>query len=116
MMYFAHAIFYKKKDNKDGNIMVCEKVFSIKGDDDDKFDKLNFLAEEVVKDFLTKQGVDSDWIFAGVRKIIEISIPWINLPIELTGIQMTESIFEVSSMKDVKNLVKGKMVELTYTK
>jgi len=113
MMHFVHAIFYTKKDHTDGGIKVCEKIFSIKEDDDDKLD---FLAEEVVKDFLTKQGADSDWIFAGVRKIIRMADPEIDLPIELTGIQMTESIFEVSSMKDVKKLVKGKMVELTYTK
>jgi len=111
MMHFVHAIFYKNKDNAGGGIKVHEKVFSIKEDDDEKLDA---LADEVVKNFLMNGKGSVDWIFAGVRKIIRMADSEIDLPSELVGIQMTESIFEVNSIKDVENLVQGEMVELTY--
>jgi len=111
MMHFVHAIHYKNKKNADGSIKVCEKVFSIKEDDDEKLDA---LADKVVKNFLMNEEGGVDWIFAGVRKIIRMADSEIDLPNELVGIQMTESIFEVNAMTDVENLVQGEMVELMY--
>jgi len=111
MMHFVHAIFYKNKSDVDKVIEVCEKVFSIKEDDDEKLDS---AAEMVVKNFLEYQGKDFHWIFAGVRKIIRMADSEIYLPDQLIGIQVAESIFEVNSMKDLENLAKGEMVELTY--
>jgi len=109
MMHFVHAIFYRTVSAD--NVEVCEKVFSVQEEDDEKLDS---AADAVIKNFLASETENTDWIFAGVRKIIRMADSQIDLPAELTGIQVTESIFEVKTMKEVENLARGEMVELTH--
>jgi hypothetical protein len=122
MTWFAASIIIGIKPIEDlnGAILVHENIVLIEASDaDEAIDKARKIgeAEASIDDDLTLNGLPARRIFAGVRKLINISNP---PPYDMDqdrptdGTEITYSVYEVPNIEALKRLANGEETEVLY--
>lgn len=121
MWFCAHAIFYfKLLDTEQDSFLVHENIYLIGADDG--------AAAAAIANQLAKENEDLNedghlelnekkavYLFAGIRKVIKVeSHPDSNWTVELRGLELSYSVFEVDTLEEVFRLTRGEMVDVLY--
>jgi Domain of unknown function (DUF4288) len=120
MWFCAHAIFYfKLMDAEQESFLVHENIYLVGADD-------AASAAEIAKQ-LAKANEDTNenghlelnerktaYLFAGLRKIVEVEHPNSERPNELSGLEVSYSVFEVDTLEEVFSLARSEMVNVLY--
>jgi hypothetical protein len=121
MWFCAHAIFYfKLLDAEQDSFLVHENIYLVGADD--------AAAAAAIAQQLAKENEDLNedghlelnekkaaYLFAGIRKIIRVeSHPESNWTVELRGLELSYSVFEVDTLEEVFGLTRGEMIDVLY--
>jgi hypothetical protein len=121
MWFCAHAIFYfKLLDAEQDSFLVHENIYLVGADD--------AAAAAAIAKQLARENEDLNedghlelnekkaaYLFAGIRKMIKVeSHPDPNWAVELKGLELTYSVFEVDTLEEVLSLTQGEMVNVLY--
>jgi hypothetical protein len=112
--YVAHVIMYVKfKDGKQDRYPIWENLHLIKAPTPEKAwekaDKCGHEAEGDSDDSFRWDNRPATWVYAGTRKLIECT----DHP-PVSGTEVTYSVLRVETSRDLKKLVKGSSVAVTY--
>jgi len=119
MWYCAHAIFYYKYQGQE-SFLAHENIYLIDADDGDHvLDKARDIAksnEDTNTDgHLELNGHKAQYLFAGIRKIIEVELDADTAQGRLrSGIEATYSVFEVDTIDEIQGLAKGDATTVLY--
>jgi len=119
MIYFAHAIFYfKLLFRKNDTFLVHENVYIIDAKDLDEANesaiKLAKTHEEMNDEgYLEINEEKCAYIFVGIRKITKAQKFFLHVGAlhDISGEEMTYSVFEVDSLEKLEMLAAGKTVD-----
>jgi len=119
MIYFAHAIFYfKLLFRKNDTFFVHENVYIIDAKDLDEANesaiKLAKTHEEMNDEgYLEINEEKCAYIFVGIRKITKAQKFFLRVGTlhDISGEEMTYSVFEVDSLEKLEMLAAGKTVD-----
>jgi hypothetical protein len=121
MWFCAHAIFYfKLTDSEQESFLVHENVYLVYANDDSS---ARTIAKKIAKEHedtsedghLELNGKKVACLFAGVRKLIEVEThPGSDQVNELSGLEVTYSVYEVDTLDEVFKLARGEMVNVLY--
>lgn len=119
MWYCAHAIFYYKCVGQE-SYLVHENVYLIEADDGDQ---ASLAAEKIAKEnedisvdgHLELNGVAAQYVFAGVRKIIQVETSHETAQGRLSsGAEITYSVMEADRIEEVMSLASGEATMVLY--
>ena len=121
MWYCAHAIFYfklKYKEEQD-SYFIHENVYLVQANDaDEAMEKSLEYARDYEDsnedDNLKLNNEPTCCIFAGIRKLITVSIPSRDKDTLLCGYELTYSELEVDTLEEVEKLANGEFVDVLY--
>lgn len=119
MWYCAHAIFYFKTEGN-SSILAHENVYLIESPDGDAAlsaaEELARSHEDLSEDgHLEVDGARAQYIFLGIRKLISVETnPDTAKGIIKSGIEVTYSVFQLSSLDKADLLVKGEEIDVIY--
>lgn len=121
MLCCAHAIFYfLLQGQEQDSFLVHENVYLVDAED---FETALAAGIEFAKseEDLSEDGhlrvneQKVSYIFAGIRKIIDVSNTHRRLTApDMVGLESTYSVFEVDNLDQVLALARGEMVEVLY--
>jgi len=121
MWFCAHAIFYfKLLDAEQDSFLIHENIYLVGAEDT--------AAAAIIADRLAKENEDLNedghlelnekkaaYLFAGIRKMIRVeSHPDPDWTVELRGLELSYSVFEVDTLEEVFSLARGEMVNILY--
>jgi len=121
MWFCAHANFYfKLLDAEQDSFLVHENIYLVGANDAATAATIaNQLARE--NEDLNEDGhlelneKKAAYLFAGIRKMIKVeSHPDSNWTVELRGLELSYSVFEVDTLEEVFGLTRGEMVDVLY--
>lgn len=115
MWYCAHAIFYWKYEGQE-SYLLHENIYLIDAvDDDQAWSEAERIAKENgdlnTDGRLELNGNKVQYIFAGIRKVIEVETAKSRL---FSGVEATCSVMEVDSLAEVESLVSGDATTVLY--
>lgn len=119
MWYSAHAIFYYKHEEQE-SFLVHENVYILEAPDERQAlaaaEKLACENVDLNEDgHLEVNGVPAQYLFAGIRKLIEVETNPQTAKGELpSGTEVTYSVLEVDSLSEVEMLVDGASISVLY--
>ncbi|GLQ97277.1 DUF4288 domain-containing protein [Dyella mobilis] len=119
MWYCAHGIFYFKVEHQE-TYLVQENVYLIDaGNEKDALQQAEAICrgnEDLSEDgHLELNGEKAQYLFAGIRKLIEIEHDPETARGHLrSGVEVTYSELEVDTMEEVRGLAKGAFVNVLY--
>jgi hypothetical protein len=115
--YAAHAIMYfKLKSGVQDSFTIWENVYLIEAENSDEaLSKAKAWAkqEEGEDETLRVDGQPATQVFAGIRKLIEVS-HWDEEGRLKHGDEITYSVLQVTDEQSIRELVKGEEVAITY--
>ncbi|WP_377161144.1 hypothetical protein ACFJIX_14375 [Roseateles sp. UC29_93] len=121
MWFCAHAIMYFKLiDAAQESFLIHENVYLVEAKGTDEADliarKIGQSSEDPNEDgHLELNEQKAAYLFAGIRKIIEVEISSETISaINLSGREVTYSVYEVDTFEDVCSLANGDMVDVLY--
>ncbi|ANH70603.1 hypothetical protein ABE85_15570 [Mitsuaria sp. 7] len=121
MWFCAHVIMYFKLiDAPQESFLIHENVHLVEANNADEADsiarKIGQSCEDPSKDgHLELNEQKAAYLFAGIRKIIEVEInPETISAINLSGREVTYSVYEVDTFEEVCSLANGDMINVLY--
>lgn len=120
MQFCAHVIcYFRLKDEPNETYLVHENVYFVYAVDAhsgwSEAERIGKESEDLSPDgHLELNEKKAEYIYAGVRKLIEILHDGRDSASGLHGLELTYSVFESDSLAEIEALVAGDMVELLY--
>jgi len=121
MWFCAHAIFYFKLLNSEQkSFLIHENVYLVFASDTCA---ATTVAKEIAKEYedtgeegnLELNEEKAAFLFAGIRKVISVEThPGSDRANELSGLEVTYSVYEVDTLEEVLKLTRGEMVDVLY--
>lgn len=119
--FCAHAVFYYRlRNSKQTVFLVHENVLLIHASDSEsalaRAEALAREHEDIREDgSLQVEGEAADYVFAGIRKVIEVELnPETAEGKLMSDIELTYSVFELDSQRALNDLALGKTTRLLY--